>query len=474
MLGDMKMLTSTGVLVVVSLALSACGGSHRVLTITDQAPAQQHTALPAPLVKLIHSFSKDSSVTAKRAEVYGPGARRALVKASSGDLVQKIAAERKGFYLIVLHGRFVAGSHPAGTKAPRGTVETQVWSAKEGVTDTGISNRLPAAVNRLKGPTLVAIGSTGPGQSGAQVSATTVSSSRLILHGTVRCTATVSRSVEAGSQLGITFALRNVSKQPAKVLLGRGGQWVVVKAADGTTYDTRVPLRAEEGPIAIPTTVPPGTTKTVSYVGKYLLVRWSGPLRVTPGCGTTALPALTVAVKAPGPPPDEQTAVADVVAASGHLLDRCRPQRAGVAVQGRIYPPSGNISPPSGSTPPMAATCSVSLQQEGKFLTAQVLIVSPPGQSDVHITQPYENLSPHPAPPFEAIAWEFVVTKNGATPVAATAEDATKSANRMAPDWSWTSSGVQRLGSGSDRCGGSGESWGGASPNVEFISVCPS
>lgn len=150
------MLTSAGVLVAVTLALSACGGSHAV-TITDAAPGSVHTSLPAPLVRLIHSFSKDKSVTAKRVEVYGPGSRRALVKASSGDLVQKIAAERKGFYLIVLHGHFVAGSHPPGTKAPRGTVETQVWSATEGVTDTGISNRLPAAVYRLKGPTLVRV-----------------------------------------------------------------------------------------------------------------------------------------------------------------------------------------------------------------------------------------------------------------------------------------------------------------------------
>ena len=154
----MKMLSGAGVLVAAALALSACGGSHMV-TGNAGLDVGHVTPLPAPLVKLIHSFSKDSSVTANRVEVYGPGSRRALVKASSGDLVQKIAAERKGFYLIVLHGRFVAGSHPAGTKAPRGTVETQVWSAKEGVTDTGIctGNRLPAAVYRLKGPILVRV-----------------------------------------------------------------------------------------------------------------------------------------------------------------------------------------------------------------------------------------------------------------------------------------------------------------------------
>jgi hypothetical protein len=151
-----KKLTGSAVFVAATLALSACGDSHAV-TITDAAPGSVHTTLPAPLVKLIHSFRTDSSVTANRVEVYGPGSRRALVRASSGDLVQKVAAERKGFYLVVLHGHFVAGSHPAGTKAPRGTVETQVWSAKEGVTDTGISNRLPAAVYRLKGPALVMV-----------------------------------------------------------------------------------------------------------------------------------------------------------------------------------------------------------------------------------------------------------------------------------------------------------------------------
>jgi hypothetical protein len=104
----------------------------------------------------------------------------------------------------------------------------------------------------------------------------------------------------------------------------------------------------------------------------------------------------------------------------------------------------------------MSASCSVSLRREGQFLVAQVLIASPRGTDHARVNQPY------------------VVTKNGATPVAATEVDATKASNRMAPNWSWTSSGVRRLGSGSSRCGGSGESWGGASPNVEFISVCPS
>jgi hypothetical protein len=40
-------------------------------------------------------------------------------------------------------------SHPAGTKAPRGTIETHVWSPTAGVTDTGIGDHLPPAVSQL-------------------------------------------------------------------------------------------------------------------------------------------------------------------------------------------------------------------------------------------------------------------------------------------------------------------------------------
>jgi hypothetical protein len=189
----MKTLTGSAVLIAATLALSACGGSHKVVTTTDHNPGPVRAGLPAPLLKLIHSLSKDSSVTADRVEVYGPGSRRALVKASSGDLVQKVAAERKGFYLIVLHGHFVAALHPSGAKAPRGTVETQVWSATEGVTDTGISNDLPAAVYRLKGPTLVALGlrTSGP-KRGSQIMTFTAPTTTTIANATtgqaMRCT----------------------------------------------------------------------------------------------------------------------------------------------------------------------------------------------------------------------------------------------------------------------------------------------
>lgn len=301
-----------------------------------------------------------------------------------------------------------------------------------------------------------------PGRArGSVVSADTVGSTGLILDGRVRCTAAVSRSVEAGSSLGLTFTVRNVSDRTVEV---PSEYWFVVRAADGTTYDTRVPLRNEIGPAILPTPIPPGATKTVP-AGRYLAVRWRGPLRITPGCVQTALPALRVGVESPGPPPDDATALADVVAAAGHLLDRCRPEEAGVAVQGQIYPPTGDA-------PPMSATCSISLQPEGQFLVAQAVIVSPPDVRHVQISQPYEELSVNHPPTFEAVAWEFVVTREGATSVAAAEADATRAADHMAPDWSWTGSEWQ--GPGGSRCGGSGGSWGGwGGPTVEFVSVCP-
>ena len=38
----------------------------------------------------------------------------------------------------------------------------------------------------------------------------------------------------------------------------------------------------------------------------------------------------------------------------------------------------------------------------------------------MHLNQPYEQLAIHHASPYEVVAWQFVVTKSGAIPVAAT------------------------------------------------------
>jgi hypothetical protein len=165
-------------------------------------------------------------------------------------------------------------------------------------------------------------------------------------------------------------------------------------------------------------------------------------------------------VTAAGAPHDARTAIADVVAAAGHLFDHCRPRQPGAAVVGRIDPPSGNA-------PPLRARCSVRFRHERGFWVAQALVVTPPGREGVRVSPPYERLSPsNLTRPYEAIAWEFVVTRDGATTVDGSERDATRPSARMAPSWTWTGSHWE--GPGGAGCGGVGMS----GLTVEFISVC--
>ena len=302
---------------------------------------------------------------------------------------------------------------------------------------------------------------------------TTISrSSGLIFHRWVRCTATVRSEVQAGDDVSVKFTLRNVSKRSVEV---SGATWLVVKAADGTTYDTRVPLRDLSGPRppgSFGTKLRPGATKSIGRVE--VAVRWKGPLRITPGCGRKALHPLQVAVVSPGPPADGSTAVEEVVAAAGHMLDQCRPQMPGIPVDGQIDAPAG------ATAPPMSAQCSVTISDEGSFWVAQVLVLIPPGLQGVTVQQPYEFFDPQsgflsspPPPPYEAIAWEDVVTSKGALTVAATLADAanTSPTGQMAPSYTWNGTAWELTETA--LCGFHGGAWG-PEPTVEFISVCSS
>jgi hypothetical protein len=294
---------------------------------------------------------------------------------------------------------------------------------------------------------------------------TTERSGRLLLGGRVRCTATVVSEVRVGESAKVTFALHNISKHSVKVVLGTE---LILRASDGTTYDTSAFFTGLPMPPPIPKKLRGGATLHLG--AEKVPVRWTGPLQITPECLGKALPVLRVGVVAPWPRPHESAAVGEVVAAAGHLLDQCRPQEPGVAVDGQI-------APPSGSAPPMDARCSVSLSSEGAFLVAQVLVLTPPSLAGVQIFQPYETLwavGQIPlltiSPPSEAIAWEFVVTRDRAIPVAASSVAATNSSGQTAPSFNWNGTGWQQEGEGS--CGGTAFASGGSGPDIEFISAC--
>jgi hypothetical protein len=287
----------------------------------------------------------------------------------------------------------------------------------------------------------------------------------MILNDRVRCTARVSGTLQAGQKTGLTFALHNVSHRTVKATLSNGNFAFVLRAAGGVSYDSRVPLEGASGPAPFPTPIPAGTTKTFRPADVW--VRWSGSVSIQPVCSGVTLPALRTNVVAPGAAPPKPRVIADVVAAAGHLFDKCRPVSSGTPV-------TGEIDPPSGHAPPMHAACSIDLHREGQFWVARTLVLVPPDLRGVHVRQPYETVvMPMRHQTAEAIAWEFVDTANGALPVAANTADTTKPSSAMAPDWDWT--GNRWEGPGGSRCGGE-LTTGGGSPNatIEFVSVCPS
>jgi hypothetical protein len=302
--------------------------------------------------------------------------------------------------------------------------------------------------------------------SGSSPAAVATTSSDLILHGRLRCTAQLSRVLQAGRMTGLSFTLHNVTSATVTVDISESSFAFVLRAARGTTYDSTIALEGGSGgPAPFPTPIPAGASRTFRQTDVWL--RWSGPVSIQPVCFGVRLPPLRTTVTAPGPPPGETQAIADVVAAAGHLFDKCRPLRAGVSVIGTIDPPSGNA-------PPMRAACSIALHREGGFWVAQTLALVPPNLSGVKISEPYERLTmPASSSSAEAVAWEFVDTANGALPVATNTADATRASSAMAPNWEWT--GTRWEGPGGSRCGGTLTS-GGSSPHayIEFISACPS
>lgn len=156
----MKLLGCAAVLVASALATSACAGGHSTSSqssTTKTDALQLHESGDSRLSPALRNFIRStiagpSDGPISEIDVYGPGSRAALVKASSGDIVSESAGEEKmPFYLIVFHGHFICRSctGPAGSKPPQGTIETRVWSHGEGAADYGIQSSLPPAVSLL-------------------------------------------------------------------------------------------------------------------------------------------------------------------------------------------------------------------------------------------------------------------------------------------------------------------------------------
>ena len=320
----------------------------------------------------------------------------------------------------------------------------------------------------LAAAALLALTLAGAASGGHARAVGTVNSSRLVDGGNIRITVTIGTPVAVGKPLKGAFRVRNVSNEPRTIQLDYPTTfWVVIRSPDGTTYDTATAYRlsgGHGGPRRAPTNLKPGQTVTRRLFAP--LVRWSGPLRITPGWDEAALPALHVAVTTPGSPPSRTEALTDVVASTGRLLDRCTPTKPGVAVTGKIVAPKH-------SAPPLRVACSIRLHRDHGFFRAQVLVVSTPSLRGVHLEHPYEELAwLNARGNATAVGWLFVVTRRGAISVDSTEVDTSKNRPRLAPEWQWTTSGYQD-GPGGAHCGGIGRGGGGSDgPLIDFVSKC--
>jgi len=152
----MKALAYAGVLIACALGASACGagGQYQCLHLNCDS-ALAHAPLTPSLRSFVSSTIYDVSPDGGywELDVYGPGSRDALVRASSGDRVRERPSQAKErFYLLVLHGDFSncgPCTHPAGRIPKHGSIETRVWSAAEGTTDYGIAKSLPPAMSGI-------------------------------------------------------------------------------------------------------------------------------------------------------------------------------------------------------------------------------------------------------------------------------------------------------------------------------------
>jgi hypothetical protein len=288
-----------------------------------------------------------------------------------------------------------------------------------------------------------------------------------VRQGKLLCTVTAPAVVDPGDPLGLVFTVENQGERPRQ-FSSRGATSYVVVGGDGVVYDSETAYAALGlfGGYIPPTEVAPGATWTTDEDRK--LVRWDGPLTITPTCLKTELPALTGDVDVPGPAPTVDEAISAGAGATGDLLEACTPIEQGVPTLGTIAPPTPD------DAPDLAAACSATVTSHDGFAVVRMVIVTPPdARGAVHVTDdPYYGFDSVSLPDddrsIEVVVWDVVVTQDRAVVVGGRTLARTASADAMFPGWGWTGTGWEA--GGTVRCGGS---FVGGGLNIEFISVCP-
>jgi hypothetical protein len=291
-----------------------------------------------------------------------------------------------------------------------------------------------------------------------------------VRQGKLLCTVTAPAVVDPGDPLGLVFTIENQGERSRSFSTrGTTATSYVVVDGDGAVYDSVAAYMALGlyGPgFMPPTEVAPGETWTSPE--DRTLVRWDGPLTITPTCLGTELPALAVDVGVSGPPPTVAEAISASAGATGELLEACTPIQQSEPTLGTIAPPTAD------DAPDMTAACSATVTPHDGFALVRMEVVTPSdAQGAVQVSHdPYHGLEsfslPDDARSIEVVIWDVVVTQDRAVVVGGRTVARTASADAMFPGWGWSGSGWEP--GGMARCGGL---FTGGGLNIEFISVCP-
>ncbi len=237
-----------------------------------------------------------------------------------------------------------------------------------------------------------------------------VSSTALVDHGTIRCTASFpSDIVFPGHQTGVVYELVNVSDRPVRVTQSPYSSSLVIGRAGSTILDTSI---LESGTVSrdvAASPLRPGASTQIRPVEVPII--WPGPLEITPRCLGTALPPVRLGVANPGRSPDDDVSVREAVAAAGAPFADCRPTQINQWVTGVVH----RGQPPSDLSFP--ARCGGLVLENPGFDTVVLAIVSPPDAQSIALDrlayqfQAIPSLGVGTKAPIAVSWWVYVVTR---------------------------------------------------------------
>jgi hypothetical protein len=242
----------------------------------------------------------------------------------------------------------------------------------------------------------------------------TISTSAIVSggrHRSFRCTATLPKVLTPGKGTGVVFTITNPTNEPETIWIGVNGDsgWLLFERNGTQLQDSLSAHAGIHGPAPSREHLAAGASATIGADDTAVL--WPGPMQVIPVCMNTRLPAVTVAVAAPGAPATATDAIDQAIGAFGSRFDHCTPKQSAVWVTGPVPGKYGSVQ----------ARCAALVVEHPGFDVVVLAIVSPPDAQAVDLTRlPGEieavpSILPPRGAPVALSWWVMVTTVKGVT-----------------------------------------------------------